>query len=125
MVHPNVPAILFTPICPHSLSFRSVFIQASHTCLQSSSTDCCADSHVPSSAFPMTSTWSELAHMTAGQWCFQTMLSLSSGYLQMLGALPGSALTASRGELASAVLPPALAGTIATLQCMCLRLCSG
>ena len=24
MVHPNVPAILFTPICPHSLSFRSV-----------------------------------------------------------------------------------------------------
>ena len=23
MVHPNVPAILFTPICPHSLSFRS------------------------------------------------------------------------------------------------------
>lgn len=22
MVHPNVPAILFTPICPHSLSFR-------------------------------------------------------------------------------------------------------
>lgn len=24
MVHPNVPAILFTPICAHSLSFRSV-----------------------------------------------------------------------------------------------------
>lgn len=23
MVHPNVPAILFTPVCPHSLSFRS------------------------------------------------------------------------------------------------------
>ncbi len=23
MVHPNVPAILFTPICAHSLSFRS------------------------------------------------------------------------------------------------------
>ena len=22
MVHPNVPAILFTPICPHSLNFR-------------------------------------------------------------------------------------------------------
>ena len=22
MVHPNVPAILFTPICAHSLSFR-------------------------------------------------------------------------------------------------------
>ena len=22
MVHPNVPAILFTPVCPHSLSFR-------------------------------------------------------------------------------------------------------
>jgi len=22
MVHPSVPAILFTPICPHSLSFR-------------------------------------------------------------------------------------------------------
>ncbi len=22
MVHPNVPAIMFTPICPHSLSFR-------------------------------------------------------------------------------------------------------
>lgn len=24
MVHPNVPAIMFTPICPHSLSFRCV-----------------------------------------------------------------------------------------------------
>lgn len=24
MVHPNVPSILFTPICPHSLSFRPV-----------------------------------------------------------------------------------------------------
>ncbi len=22
MVHPSVPAILFTPICPHSLNFR-------------------------------------------------------------------------------------------------------
>jgi len=22
MVHPGVPAILFTPICPHSLNFR-------------------------------------------------------------------------------------------------------
>ncbi len=26
MVHPNVPAILFTPICPHSLSFRPVIL---------------------------------------------------------------------------------------------------
>ena len=26
MVHPNVPAILFTPICPHSLSFRPVML---------------------------------------------------------------------------------------------------
>ena len=26
MVHPNVPAILFTPICPHSLSFRPVVL---------------------------------------------------------------------------------------------------
>lgn len=25
MVHPNVPAILFTPICPHSLSFKCAF----------------------------------------------------------------------------------------------------
>ena len=24
MVHPNVPAILMTPICPHTLSFRPV-----------------------------------------------------------------------------------------------------
>ncbi|CAN0400682.1 unnamed protein product, partial [Scytosiphon promiscuus] len=24
MVHPCVPAILFTPICPHSLSFRPI-----------------------------------------------------------------------------------------------------
>eukprot|EP00959_Pyramimonas_sp_CCMP1952_P031440 659375-Pyramimonas_sp.AAC.1 len=24
MVHPNVPCILFTPICPHSLSFRPI-----------------------------------------------------------------------------------------------------
>ena len=26
MVHPNVPAMLFTPICPHSLSFRPVIL---------------------------------------------------------------------------------------------------
>ncbi|KAL5071118.1 hypothetical protein RYX36_022005 [Vicia faba] len=26
MVHPNVPCILFTPICPHSLSFRPVIL---------------------------------------------------------------------------------------------------
>lgn len=26
MVHPCVPAILFTPICPHSLSFRPVIL---------------------------------------------------------------------------------------------------
>ena len=26
MVHPSVPAILFTPICPHSLSFRPVVL---------------------------------------------------------------------------------------------------
>lgn len=26
MVHPNVPAILFTPICPHSLNFRPVIL---------------------------------------------------------------------------------------------------
>jgi NAD+ kinase len=26
MVHPNVPAILFTPVCPHSLSFRPVVL---------------------------------------------------------------------------------------------------
>ncbi|XP_022748967.1 probable NAD kinase 2, chloroplastic [Durio zibethinus] len=25
-VHPNVPCMLFTPICPHSLSFRSVIL---------------------------------------------------------------------------------------------------
>jgi hypothetical protein len=29
MVHPNVPAILFTPICPHSLSFRRAHAAAS------------------------------------------------------------------------------------------------
>ncbi len=26
MVHPNVPAILMTPICPHSLSFRPILL---------------------------------------------------------------------------------------------------
>ena len=26
MVHPNVPAILVTPICPHSISFRPIII---------------------------------------------------------------------------------------------------
>ena len=26
IVHPNVPAILFTPICPHTLSFRPVIL---------------------------------------------------------------------------------------------------
>lgn len=26
MVHPNVPAILFTPICPHSLNFRPIIL---------------------------------------------------------------------------------------------------
>ncbi|PXF40722.1 putative NAD kinase 2, chloroplastic [Gracilariopsis chorda] len=33
MVHPNVPAILFTPICPHSLSFRPVLFP-DHVTLQ-------------------------------------------------------------------------------------------
>lgn len=28
MVHPNVPAIVITPICPHSLSFRPVVVPA-------------------------------------------------------------------------------------------------
>lgn len=26
MIHPNVPAILMTPICPHSLTFRPVVL---------------------------------------------------------------------------------------------------
>jgi len=26
MVHPNVPAILFTPVCPHSLNFRPIVL---------------------------------------------------------------------------------------------------
>lgn len=26
MVHPNVPSILFTPICPHSLNFRPIIL---------------------------------------------------------------------------------------------------
>eukprot|EP01121_Diplochlamys_sp_Union-15-3_P008557 TRINITY_DN2279_c0_g2_i1.p1 TRINITY_DN2279_c0_g2~~TRINITY_DN2279_c0_g2_i1.p1 ORF type:complete len:106 (+),score=5.14 TRINITY_DN2279_c0_g2_i1:186-503(+) len=26
MVHPQVPGILFTPICPHSLSFRPIIL---------------------------------------------------------------------------------------------------
>ncbi|KAF2909887.1 hypothetical protein DAI22_11g060400 [Oryza sativa Japonica Group] len=26
MVHPNAPCLLFTPICPHSLSFRLVIL---------------------------------------------------------------------------------------------------
>ncbi|XP_033113576.1 NAD kinase-like isoform X2 [Anneissia japonica] len=28
MIHPNVPAIMITPICPHSLSFRPIIIPA-------------------------------------------------------------------------------------------------
>ncbi|KAK7806367.1 hypothetical protein U0070_024714 [Myodes glareolus] len=28
MVHPNVPAIMATPICPHSLSFRPIVVPA-------------------------------------------------------------------------------------------------
>ncbi|XP_041128931.1 NAD kinase-like isoform X1 [Polyodon spathula] len=28
MIHPNVPAILITPICPHSLSFRPIVVPA-------------------------------------------------------------------------------------------------
>lgn len=28
MVHPNVPAIMVTPICPHSLSFRPIVVPA-------------------------------------------------------------------------------------------------
>lgn len=28
MVHPNVPAILITPICPHTLSFRPIVVPA-------------------------------------------------------------------------------------------------
>ena len=26
MVHPSVPSIIVTPICPHSLSFRSIVV---------------------------------------------------------------------------------------------------
>ncbi|KAH7956740.1 hypothetical protein HPB52_012356 [Rhipicephalus sanguineus] len=28
MIHPSVPAIMVTPICPHSLSFRSIVVPA-------------------------------------------------------------------------------------------------
>lgn len=28
MIHPNVPAIVITPICPHSLSFRPIVVPA-------------------------------------------------------------------------------------------------
>ena len=28
MVHPSVPCMVMTPICPHSLSFRSIVIPA-------------------------------------------------------------------------------------------------
>lgn len=28
MVHPNVPAIVIAPICPHSLSFRPIVVPA-------------------------------------------------------------------------------------------------
>lgn len=28
MIHPNVPAIMITPICPHSLSFRPIVVPA-------------------------------------------------------------------------------------------------
>ncbi|MBN3282744.1 NADK kinase, partial [Polyodon spathula] len=28
MIHPNVPAILITPVCPHSLSFRPIVVPA-------------------------------------------------------------------------------------------------
>lgn len=28
MLHPNIPAILITPICPHSLSFRPIVVPA-------------------------------------------------------------------------------------------------
>jgi len=28
MIHPSVPAILVTPICPHSLSFRPIVVPA-------------------------------------------------------------------------------------------------
>lgn len=28
MIHPSVPAIMITPICPHSLSFRPIVVPA-------------------------------------------------------------------------------------------------
>ena len=28
MVHPSVPCLVVTPICPHSLSFRSIVVPA-------------------------------------------------------------------------------------------------
>lgn len=28
MIHPSVPAIMVTPICPHSLSFRPIVVPA-------------------------------------------------------------------------------------------------
>lgn len=33
MVHPQVPGILFTPICPHSLSFRPLILPE-YVCLR-------------------------------------------------------------------------------------------
>jgi NAD+ kinase len=28
MIHPSVPAVMVTPICPHSLSFRPIVVPA-------------------------------------------------------------------------------------------------
>jgi NAD+ kinase len=41
MVHPQVPCILFTPICPHSLSFRPLmFPDYCQLCIQVSMYTC-------------------------------------------------------------------------------------
>lgn len=49
MVHPNVPAIMVTPICPHSLSFRPIVVPAGVELQVRASTP---------------STWSILSHVT-------------------------------------------------------------
>ena len=54
MIHPSVPAIMVTPICPHSLSFRPIVVPAGVE-LKVSPGSLATGSHipVPRSAFQM------------------------------------------------------------------------
>lgn len=58
MIHPSVPAIMITPICPHSLSFRPIVVPAGVELkvrnYSNVSSKCCMGFHYSRSKYPVT-----------------------------------------------------------------------